>query len=138
MNEEILSGLIKATILPDAQKNGEFDPSDLSSVQRNMELELKSITKHYGRVMIERKKYDELMSLTCTHRRYICSTDRGVYSWDLNKIIIPDEWWQPVTITRHSTYFHREMDGASDKVCAKLPIGWSKIITDRIGWTRDL
>ena len=138
MNEEILSGLIKATILPDAQKNGEFDPSDLSSVQRNMELELKSITKHYGRVMIERKKYDELMSLTCTHRRYICSTDRGVYSWDLNKIIIPDEWWQHVTITRHSTYFHREMDGASDKVCAKLPIGWSKIITDRIGWTRDL
>ena len=138
MNEATLLQLIQSTIIPDAIKLPEFHEADFYSQQIDLYGELKCVDGWFPRLLIERKKYDELMSLTCTHRRYICSTDRGVYSWDLNKIIIPDEWWQPVTITRHSTHFHREMDGASNKICAKLPIGWSKIITDRIGWTIDL
>jgi hypothetical protein len=138
MNEEILSGLIKATILPDAQKNGEFDPSDLSSVQRNMELELKSITKHYGRVMIERKKYDELFELPNEPKlRYVVSTPKGVWSFDLRKIIIPDDWWKQVWISNVSTYYHRNIEGTYKNV-AFLPLGWAKNISTLIGWSEDL
>lgn len=138
MNEEILSGLIKATILPDAQKNGEFDPSDLSSVQRNMELELKSITKHYGRVMIERKKYDELFELPNEPKlRYVVSTPKGVWSFDLRKIIIPDDWWKQVWIGNVSTYYHRNIEGTYKNV-AFLPLGWAKNISTLIGWSEDL
>ena len=138
MNEEILSGLIKATILPDAQKNGEFDPSDLSSVQRNMELELKSITKHYGRVMIERKKYDELFELPNEPKlRYVVSTPKGVWSFDLRKIFIPDDWWKQVWISNVSTYYHRNIEGTYKNV-AFLPLGWAKNISTLIGWSEDL
>ena len=138
MNEEILSGLIKATILPDAQKNGEFDPSDLSSVQRNMELELKSITKHYGRVMIERKKYDELFELPNEPKlRYVVSTPKGVWSFDLRKIVIPDDWWKQVWISNVSTYYHRNIEGTYKNV-AFLPLGWAKNISTLIGWSEDL
>lgn len=135
MNEAQLLGLIKATLIPDAIKNGEFDPSDFYSPSNHLEGELKSITKHYGRVMIERKKYDELFSLPNEPKlRYIVSTPKGVWSFDLRKIEIPEDWWQQVYIKNASTYYHRNIN-ETYKLCAFLPLGWAKNITDLIGYT---
>jgi hypothetical protein len=137
MNEEQLMELIKSTIIPDATKNGEFDPSDLSSVQYNTEAELKCMTKHYGRVLIERKKYDELFNLPNEpNLRYIVSTPKGVWSFDLRKLVIPDEWWQQVFIKNASTYYHRNIN-ETYKLCAFLPLGWAKNITERIGYFQN-
>ena len=137
MNEEQLMELIKSTIIPDATKNGEFDPSDLSSVQYNTEAELKCMTKHYGRVLIERKKYDELFNLPNEpNLRYIVSTPKGVWSFDLRKIVIPDEWWQQVFIKNASTYYHRNIN-ETYKLCAFLPLGWAKNITEQIGYFQN-
>jgi hypothetical protein len=138
MNEEILTGMIQGTIIPDATKNGEFDPSDLSSVEHNMELELKCITKHYGRVMIERKKYDELFELPNEPKlRYVVSTPKGVWSFDLRKIIIPDDWWQQILIGNVSTYYHRNIN-ETYKLVAFLPLGWAKNISTQIGWEQGM
>ena len=137
MNEEILIGMLQASIIPDAQKNGEFDPSDISSVQHNLEAELKCMTKHYGRVLIERKKYDELFNLPNEPKlRYIVSTPNGVWSFDLRKITIPDEWWQQVFIKNASTYYHRNIN-ETYKLCAFLPLGWAKNITEQIGYFQN-
>jgi hypothetical protein len=137
MNEEILTGMIQATIIPDATKNGEFDPSDLSSVQLNLEAELKCITKHYGRVMIERKKWEELFNLPNEPKlRYIVSTPKGVWSFDLRKIVVPDDWWQQVHIKNASTYYHRNINDTY-KLVAFLPLGWAKNITEQIGYFQN-
>lgn len=137
MNEEILIGMLQASIIPDAQKNGEFDPSDISSVQHNLEAELKCMSKHYGRVLIERKKYDELFNLPNEPKlRYIVSTPNGVWSFDLRKITIPDEWWQQVFIKNASTYYHRNIN-ETYKLCAFLPLGWAKNITEQIGYFQN-
>jgi len=137
MNEEQLLELIKSTIIPDAHKNGEFDPSDFYSTEHHLHAELKCMTKHYGRVMIERKKYDELFSLPNEPKlRYIVSTPNGAWSFDLRKLTIPDEWWQQVFIKNASTYYHRNIN-ETYKLVAFLPLGWAKNITDRIGYFQN-
>ena len=137
MTEEILLGKIKGTIIPDAQKNGEFDPSDFYSTEHHLHAELKCMTKHSGRVMIERKKYDELFNLPNNPKlRYIVSTPNGAWSFDLRsrKIReIPDDWWRQVFIKNASTYYHRNIN-ETYKLCAFLPLGWAKNITDEIGY----
>jgi len=135
MREEQLLELIKTSIIPDAQKNGEFDPSDFYSKEHHLEAELKCMKKHRGRALIEKKKYDELFSIANNPKlRYIVSTPKGVWSFDLRKLTIPDEWWQQVYISNASTYYHRNIN-ETYKLCAFLPLGWAKNITDRIGYT---
>ena len=135
MREAQLLELITSTLIPDAQKKGEFDPSDFYSPSNHLEGELKCMTKHRGRVLIERKKYDELFSLPNEPKlRYIVSTPKGVWSFDLRKIEIPEDWWQQVYIKNASTYYHRNIN-ETYKLCAFLPLGWAKNITDLIGYT---
>jgi hypothetical protein len=132
MNEEILFYLIKDNLVPDAVRNDEFHVSDLTSQELNLDAELKCITKHYGRVMIERKKWDELFSLPGNKKlRYIVSTPKGVWSFDLRKLEIPDDWWTNVWIGNASTHYHRNVNGTYKKV-AFLPLGFAKNITKKI------
>jgi hypothetical protein len=135
MREEQLLELIKTSIIPDAQKNGEFDPSDFYSTEHHLHAELKCMTKHRGRALIERKKYDELFSIANNPKlRYIVSTPNGVWSFDLRKIEIPEDWWKQVYISNASTYYHRNIN-ETYKLCTFLPLGWAKNITDQIGYT---
>jgi hypothetical protein len=95
---------------------------------------MKCISKHYGRVMIERKKWDELFALPGNKKlRYIVSTPKGVWSFDLRKIVVPDDWWNDVWIGNASTHYHRNIDGTYKNV-AFLPLGWAKNITKRINY----
>ena len=136
MNEEILRGMITSTIIPDGIKNDEFYPSDLWSEKYNCELELKCMSRHSGRVLIERKKFDELFALQGNRElRYVVSTPKGVWSFDLRKIApkIPDNWWKQVLIRNASTYFHRNIN-ETYKLVTFLPLGWAKNITNDIGY----
>lgn len=139
MIEPELIKLIQNSIIPDAVKLEEHHEADIYSQQMDLYAELKCVKSWYPRLLIEKKKYDELMALTDAKRiRYICSTDRGVYSFNLRRIVIPDDWWKRYKISNHSTYFHREIDGPSYKLGAKLPIGWAKNITELIGWEKGM
>lgn len=132
MNENILFNLIKRYLVPDAVKNDEFYVSDLTSQELNVEAELKCVTKHYGRVMIEKKKWDELFALPGNKElRYIVSTPKGVWSFDLRKIVVPDDWWEDIWINNASTHYHRNINGTYKNV-AFLPLGWAKNITEKI------
>jgi hypothetical protein len=134
MNEEILFNLMKDSIVPDAIRNGEFDPSDFYSAELNLEAELKCITKHYGRVMIERKKWDELFALPGNKElRYVVATPKGCWSFDLRKIVVPDDWWKEVFIGNASTHYHRNIQ-ETYKTVAFLPLGWAKNITSKINY----
>jgi hypothetical protein len=134
MNEEILFNLIQGNLIPDAIRNDEFHVSDLTSEHFNLDAEMKCISKHYGRVMIERKKWDELFALPGNKKlRYIVSTPKGVWSFDLRKIVVPDDWWNDVWIGNASTHYHRNIDGTYKNV-AFLPLGWAKNITKRINY----
>lgn len=138
MNEATLRGMIQSTIIPDAQQNGEFDPSDIYSAQHHLDGELKCMTKHQGRVLIERKKYDELFAIPNEPKlRYIVSTPKGVWSFDLRKIVIPDDWWKQVHIKNASTYFHRNINDTY-KLVTFLPLGWAKNISNLIGWEEGM
>ena len=139
MIERELIKLLQDSIVPDGYKLEEFDEADMYSPKFDTYFELKCGTIWLPRMMIERKKYNELMALTCRHRRYIISTPRGVYSFDLNNIVIPEDWWHLHHIKRHSTYYNREhLDGETYKEVAFLPLGWAKNITTQIGWVQGM
>ena len=134
MIEQELLELIQNSIITDAVKLDEHHEADFYSEKFDLYGELKCVNGWYPRLMIEKKKYDELMLLP-GKKRYICSTTRGVYSWDLNKIVIPDDWWKDEYVKNYSTYFYREyLNGPSTKIMAKIPIGWSKDITKLINY----
>lgn len=135
MKEKELFDLLVASIIPDGVKNGEFDPSDLSSTNFNLEAELKCLTKHHPRILLEKARYDSLMSIPNNPKlRYIASTPKGVWSFDLRKIEIPDDWWKEVWIEKYSTYFNREIQSGY-KTCVFLPTGWGIDISKQIGFT---
>jgi hypothetical protein len=133
MDEAQLLELIQTSIIPDAIKLPEHHEADFYSERYDLYGELKCMTDHRPRLLIERKKYNELMTLK-GKKRYICSTPKGVWSWDLDKIVIPENWWIYLPIKNHSTYYHREYDGPTTKEVTWLPTGWGKNITKKINF----
>lgn len=133
MIEQELLELIQTSIIPDGVKLDEYHEADFYSKRHNLYGELKCMPDHRPRLLIERKKYDELMLLK-GKKRYICSTPIGVWSFDLDKIVIPENWWFDLSIKNHSTYYHREYNGPTTKEVTWLPTGWGKNITELINY----
>jgi len=90
MIESELFSFLKENYYPDLEKSQKmFSPYDCYSKEFRCLIELKCRTTHYNRLLIEKIKYDKLISYGCD-LRYICSTPKGVYSFDL--LAISPEW----------------------------------------------
>ena len=85
-NEEELFDFLKKNIVNDLIKaKDEFSVYDCYSASQKTVIELKVRGVHYDTLLIEKKKYDSLMKFDC-NVRYICSTPKGIFSFDLKNL----------------------------------------------------
>jgi hypothetical protein len=107
MNEQQLFDWLKTNHFPDLNKSeSEFDGFDCQSDEKKLFIELKSRKTHYDELIIEKYKYDFLVTeagklsyAPC----YINYTPQGVYFFDLEKLLKTEydfKWqdkWLPIT-----------------------------------------
>ena len=84
MDEKKLFLLLKQNLIPDLEKTDLFNPKDCTSTALNLSIELKCRRYHYDYLMLEKSKYDSLIKNKRV--RYICSTPKGIYSFNLKKL----------------------------------------------------
>lgn len=103
MKEQELFDWLKATKFGDLEKSTEtFDGFDCISAHNEMFIELKSRKTHYPELLIEKMKYDFLLSEARERDYipyYINYTPEGIWSFNLAEIpeITWQEKWLPVT-----------------------------------------
>lgn len=87
MKEKELFNWLKNKFLPDLEPTDQFAYTDAYSKKHDLTIELKSRNTHYDELLIEKIKWDKLIS----HRnvRYINWTPKGIYSFDVQKISEP-------------------------------------------------
>jgi hypothetical protein len=97
MDEKKLFQLLKQNLIPDLEKTDLFNPKDCTSTALNLSIELKCRRHHYDFLLLEKKKYDSLIKNK--RIRYICSTPKGIYSFNLKKLkdIVWFHDWLPAT-----------------------------------------
>ena len=84
IDEKKLFQLLKQNLIPDLEKTDLFNPKDCTSISLNLSVELKCRRYHYDYLMLEKSKYDSLIKNAKV--RYICSTPKGIYSFNLKKL----------------------------------------------------
>ena len=85
---------IKSNYIPDLElAEDKFSAYDCYSLKHRMVIELKCRRTHYNSLFMEKMKYDKLISLGC-EVRYINSTPKGIYSFNVNKIDV--DWIERV------------------------------------------
>lgn len=99
MNEEKLLKILQR-VMPDLRKLGEFEHADFYSKKNNMFAEIKTRSRHWDTLGIEKVKYDHIINLPKI--RFIVATPVGIYSWNLRKL--PEPTWISV-VGPTSTYF---------------------------------
>jgi hypothetical protein len=87
LKEEDLFHLLKSKIIPDLQKTDQFNSIDAFSLERRKFYELKCRRADYVDLLIEKLKWDNFKSKGQVY--YINSTPRGIYSFNIRKIIEP-------------------------------------------------
>ena len=93
MNELQLFTYLKSRYIPDLlMTTDEFENFDCESEQLGVYIELKSRQTHYDELMIERDKYHAVTQKAWNAGKvalYICSTPKGIWSFNLNKLTMP-------------------------------------------------
>lgn len=102
--EEIILKLLQQKT-PDLVKTGDYDKDDGYSKSKNVRVEIKCRNKHYDLLTIDKTKWDYLKQFK--RCRYIVSTPKGIWSWNLHKIEEPI--WNK-RLAPASTFFHQEVD----------------------------
>lgn len=96
MNELQLFTYLKSRYIPDLlMSSDEFEYHDCYSEQLGVIIELKSRQTHYDELIIERDKYHNITQRAWTAgltALYICSTPKGIWSFNLNKLTMPS-WY---------------------------------------------
>jgi len=93
MNEMQLFTYLKSRFIPDLLMHP--DPVarfDCESEQLGVYIELKCRETHYDELMIERDKYHAVTQRAWVDGKtalYICSTPKGIWSFNLNKLTMP-------------------------------------------------
>lgn len=130
MDEKKLFQLLKQNLIPDLEKTDLFNPKDCTSASLNLSIELKCRTHHYDYLMLEKSKYDNLIKNDKV--RYICSTPRGIYSFNLKKLnnIVWFNDWLPAT----TNFYNNEK---IKKVITFLNVNDATNITKLLGYTFD-
>lgn len=84
--EKELFDYIKDNYMKDLElAKDKYSSYDCFSKENKMVIELKCRRTHYDTLFIEKMKYDNLMKLGC-QVRYINSTPKGIYSFNLNTL----------------------------------------------------
>lgn len=89
MNEQTLFEHLKKHYIPDLEKTYQFDPNDAYSKRYDMHIELKSRYTHYDELVIEKIKWEKLISMP--NPRYVNWTPKGIYSFNIQEI--PEPLW---------------------------------------------
>ena len=88
--EQDLFDFLKQNYLPDLVKaKNQMSRWDCYSPKHKMRIELKCRRRHYPTLLIEKKKYDAMISESAKHNdipSYINSTPKGIYFFDLSKV----------------------------------------------------
>ena len=122
MQEQELFNWLKERFIPDLDPTSEFDYKDAYSKANDLYIELKSRNKHYDQLVIEKIKYDKLITLA--NVRYINWTPAGIYSFNLHQIAKP--YWQTIPM-RKTTEF--ENNNIENKLVGLLDISLAKEIS---------
>lgn len=128
MDEKKLFSLLKEKLIPDLEKTDLFNPKDCTSTSLNLSIELKCRRYHYDYLLLEKKKYDSLIKNK--RIRYICSTPKGIYSFNLKKLkdIVWFNDWLPAT----TDFYNSEM---VMKEITFLNINDATNISNQLGYT---
>lgn len=128
MDEKKLFSLLKEKLIPDLEKTDLFNPKDCTSTSLNLSIELKCRKYHYDYLLLEKKKYDSLIKNK--RIRYICSTPKGIYSFNLKKLkdIVWFNDWLPAT----TDFYNSEM---VMKEITFLNINDATNISNQLGYT---
>lgn len=84
IENELLISLQK--IISDLEKTGDWATTDAYSNKLNLVLEMKCRKDHWEDILLEHHKYNELLLSKFNNKRYVVSTPKGVYSWDITKL----------------------------------------------------
>jgi hypothetical protein len=121
LTEEILFRFLKRMI-NDLEKTSQFSYRDAYSRRFNLTLELKCRRTHYQDILIEKYKWDNLIRYK--NIRYVNSTPKGVFSFDLKELPEPD--WQDQILRKETDFTNRNF---VFKKVGYLPIEDAKDIT---------
>jgi len=121
MTEEILFNKLKS-IIPDLQTTSQMSYRDGYSPKYNLSIELKCRKIHYQLLLIEKIKWDKL--ITHSNVRYINSTPIGIYSFNLKDISIPK--WFDKLLPAQTEFNNKEK---INKIVGLLNINEAKDIT---------
>ena len=92
LEEPYLFDYLKEFYWPDLRKSDTFDSWDCVSNSEKLFIELKSRRTHYDDLLIEKIKYDKIISgafFLDFAPHYISATPQGVWDFDLVKIGMP-------------------------------------------------
>lgn len=104
MREEELIQWIKDNIDASIRvAESKFSHFDAYSEKYDLFIELKCRRKHYPTLMIEKKKFEALTDRG--NAIYICSTPKGVFSWDLRKDNAPE--WEEKRLPKRTDFGNR-------------------------------
>jgi hypothetical protein len=120
LNELELLQFLQTNYLRDLKKSpGQFDRADCVSDERGLIIELKCRRTHYNELLIEKHKFDALVSKAENlnyQAVYINSTPLGIYAWNLsNQEIV----WQSEPMPSTTDFSNAN---TIDKVVGYLPI----------------
>lgn len=120
MKEQELFDWLKSEHYSDLEKSPEtYDGFDCTSQEHKLFIELKSRHTHYDTLLLEKKKYDFLITTADSldlEPCYINSTPSGIWKFFLSKLsnLVWEDKWLPVTtefsnkskITKQVTFLH--------------------------------
>jgi len=93
--EDALFHHLKDTYIKDLKwSEGEYNHYDCYSEFTSTDIELKCRNKHYDELLIEKAKYEKLVSRAKRHRTipvYISQTPQGIYAFNL--ATVPEPIW---------------------------------------------
>ena len=120
-NEDKLFAHMKDKYINDLDwSEGEFSHYDCYSANLGVDIELKCRNKHYDDLLIEKMKYDKLISRAekyGTLAVYISQTPQGIYAFNLSKL--PEPKWETRGMPKTSHFNQRQF---IDKVVGYLDI----------------
>ena len=103
--ENELFEYIKKNYMPDLElAEDKYSPYDCYSKKHKCVIELKCRRTHYDTLFMEKAKWLKLMALGC-QVRYINSTPKGIYSFNLNTL---DTKWVDRTMKKQTDFSNNE------------------------------
>jgi hypothetical protein len=92
-------------IIPDLKNLDEFNPKDFYSQESDCYFEIKTRTRHFDTIGIEKVKWNHLRQFK--RSRFVVMTPKGIWSWNVNRIKEP-VWEKRIGPT--STYFSHQTE----------------------------